>query len=174
MAVLLVNSHIDLCIALVEDVLKQFQQPANHLCDENVLDGLVVACESLLSYCVELERVVSSHSLALQQVVSSAARDGFRSACEGLAIQHCVRLRPGKVFPAWRGLHAGIACHRQPRTPVRSSAQPLRWWLGRQKTLGLFPEIECRVSFHHLYTCIYTNETSSLAHKIVGTYQPPP
>ncbi len=71
MAVYLVSSHIDLCIALLEDVLQQFQQPASHLCDEGLLDGLVVACESLMSYCVELERVVTLHSMALQHVMTS-------------------------------------------------------------------------------------------------------
>lgn len=70
MAVFL-NDHIDLCIALLEDVLQQFQQPASQLCDESLLDGLVVACECLLSYCVELERVLSSYSVALQQVMTS-------------------------------------------------------------------------------------------------------
>ena len=30
------NSYIDLCIALLEDVLQQFQQPESQLCDEMV------------------------------------------------------------------------------------------------------------------------------------------
>ncbi len=49
------NNHIDLCVAILEDILHQFYV-ANF--QEDVLEGLLIACESLTTYCVLLEGVI--------------------------------------------------------------------------------------------------------------------
>ena len=72
----IVNSHIDLCEAILEDFLQHVQRPSL-LCDENGLEGLLLAADSWVAYCVQIEGIISSgnNSLLLQLmngVISSA------------------------------------------------------------------------------------------------------
>ena len=55
------NVHIDLCEALLEDFLIQFQNPLL-LQDAVALEGLFMAAESLLSYLVHIESFTSADS----------------------------------------------------------------------------------------------------------------
>lgn len=55
------NVHLDLCEALLEDFLIQFQNPLL-LQDAVVLEGLFMAAESLLSYLVHIESFTSAGS----------------------------------------------------------------------------------------------------------------
>ncbi len=50
------NNHIDLCVAILEDILHQFY--VANFQEEDVLEGLLIACESLTTYCVLLEGVI--------------------------------------------------------------------------------------------------------------------
>jgi len=62
----LITSHIDLCIGLLGDLL--LQPPTQYL-NEMFLEGLVVASESLLSYCVEF-CISSGYASAMGDVVT--------------------------------------------------------------------------------------------------------
>ncbi len=50
------NNHIDVCVAILEDILHQFY--VANFQEEDVLEGLLIACESLTTYCVLLEGVI--------------------------------------------------------------------------------------------------------------------
>ncbi len=50
---------LDLCVAILEDILCQFYL-ANFQ-EEDVLEGLLIACESLTTYCILLEGVILSN-----------------------------------------------------------------------------------------------------------------
>ncbi len=50
---------LDLCVAILEDILRQFYL-ANFQ-EEDVLEGLLIACESLTTYCILLEGVILSN-----------------------------------------------------------------------------------------------------------------
>ncbi len=48
--------HVEFCEALLEDFLRQLQGP--NLVLEQAVQGLLLACESLLTYAVQLEALV--------------------------------------------------------------------------------------------------------------------
>ena len=53
----IINSHIDLCEAILEDFLQHVRPSL--LCDENGLEGLLLAADSLVAYCVQIEGIIS-------------------------------------------------------------------------------------------------------------------
>ena len=97
--------HVDLCEALLEDLVQQLQRPFPQ--EQTGLEGLLLAAESLLNYVVQIEALIPTvyTSGALQLVSLHAVIVGTREVAQFL--EHLVD------------------CHqRQQNAPTRTRGRP--------------------------------------------------
>lgn len=92
--------HVDLCEALVVDVLQQLQGPW-FLQDQSCLEGLLLAAESLLDYLVQIEsltHVMCPSAIMSVNIVVNSTRE-VAQLLEHLDCQLRQQSAPGKGRP---------------------------------------------------------------------------